>query len=244
MKTSYILPVALLSLSLAACGGGNGGNNAQTVAQDKAQEQSAQPEQAQPDKQPFLTQDLRMYNFYGKVKNFKVMVSEADAKMNPQGTPMDNVYLDLEYDADGHFVNAVSESATKKDIVAMDGDKIIKTETAIEDFAGCKISSEYTYDETGLLKLAVCAGMECNSTCQYTYNADGELVKLIEKSAGEGMVNETEMTFTILERDAHKNWTKRFVEINDKEGVDDGSGKLEPQATKYELQTRTINYWD
>ncbi len=250
MKTKHYLPIVLLSAILTACSGNNSKttDNANSEAQADAKQQTSaeQPAAQQPAKKtpPFLTQDLRMHNLFGKVKNVKTTETDTDADQKPLGDPTED-WFKLEYDADGHFVNNVSENAQKGNIKQKDGDKIIRTETPIEDFGGIPVIVEYTYDADGLVKTKNIQGIESKSTVEYTYNDDGELVKESVKGSGEGSIFEDETTYTILERDANKNWTKRFAKKSFKEGPDDGSGKLEPYGDpSFQLQTRTINYWE
>lgn len=248
MKTKYILPAMLISALLSACGG-NTTNNAQQVAQDNAKtaaQSDAKPQTTtqQPAKKtlPFLTQDLRMYNLFGKVKTFKTIETITDANQKPQEEPSED-WFTLEYDTNGHFVKTVSNWAEKSNIKSQDGDKITKTETPIAEFGDMPVIVEYEYDSNDLVKTTKVQGIEGKSSTEHTYNDDGELVKELEKASGEGTVSVTEKTYTILDRDANKNWTKRFVKTTFKEGDDDGSGKFGPEETSYMLQTRTITYW-
>ena len=250
MKPRHYLPIALLSAILTACGGGNntkttGNANSEAQADAKPQTSTEQPAAQQPAKKtlPFLTQDLRMYNFFGKVKTFKTIETITDANQKPQEDPSED-WFTLEYDADGHFVKNVSIWAEKTNIKSKDGDKITKTETPIADFGDEPVIVEYEYDSNGLVKTTKVQGIEGKSSTEYTYNDDGELVKEVEKASGEGSVSVTERTYTIIDRDANKNWTKRFVKTTFKEGDDDGSGKFGPEETSYMLQTRTITYWE
>lgn len=244
MTTRQILSVLLVSAMLTACGGGS----PKSASQDNAKPQTPteQPAVQQPAKNtlPFLTQDLRMYNMFGKVKNFKTTFTNTDAQQKPTEQPEED-WLLMEFDADGHFVNRVSYWAEKSNIKQQDGDKIIKTETPIEEYGGMPVIVEYKYDSDGLVKSMHIKGIESVSDIEYTYNADGELIKSIEKGSGEGSVFEIETTYTILERDTGKNWTKCFTKTTSMTGPDDGSGKLEPlfDGPTYQLQTRAINYW-
>lgn len=248
MKKRHYLPIVLLSAILTACGGNTPKatatqDDAKPTTQDNAKTQTTTEQKPAKKQLSFLTQDLRMHNLFGKVKDIKTVNTDTDADQKPLGDPMED-WFKLEYDADGHFVKNVSENAQKGDVKQKDGDKIIRTETPIEDFGGIPVIVEYTYDADGLVKTKNVQGIESKSSVEYTYNADGELVKEIEKGSGEGSIFEDETTYTILERDSNKNWTKRFAKKTFKEGPDDGSGKLEPYGDpSYQLQTRTINYW-
>lgn len=251
MKTIHYLPTMLLAAILTACGGNNqpqatGNANSEAQTDAKPQTTTEQPAVQQPAKKtlPFLTQDLRMYNFFGKVKTFKTIETITDADQKPIGNPSED-WCKIEYDANGHFVKFLDGFTTTDDIKQKDGDKIIRTETPIEDYGGMPAISEYTYDDNGLVKTMDVKGIEGKSITEYTYNDDGELIKTIEKGSAEGSAFEDETTYTILERDANKNWTKRFSKHTYKEGPDNGSGKLEPYGEpSYQLQTRTITYWE
>ena len=238
MNNRHILPALLLTAVISACGGSNT-NNSQSSSNNNAKPQTA-AEQQQPS---FLTQDLRMYNLFGKVKTFKTIKTVTDADQKPQGEPSED-WFTLEYDSDGHFVKDVSTWAGKSNIKSVDGEKITRTETPIEDFGGIPVIVEYTYDTDGLVKTAKVQGIEGKSSTEYTYNAEGELVKEIETSSGEGMVSIKEMTYTIIDRDTNKNWTKRFVKTTIKEGDDDGTDEFGSETPSFELQTRTITYWE
>ena len=240
MKTKHTFAIVMTAIALSACTGSTTTNNTETTQQP--QQTTIQTTIVEQNAPSFLTQDLRMHNLFGKVKNFTTMVSDADAQRNPIGTPYED-FLKLEYDADGHFVNKVSEVANKNQIVERDGDKIIRTETPIEEFDGFPCKIHYTYNSNGFVTKMHCEGAEAISDWTYEYNTDGELIKARVSEAGEGMIAETEITYTILERDAQKNWTKRFIEYKTKQGEDDGSGNLEQDEPRYELDTRSINYW-
>ena len=203
-------------------------------------EEATEPETLQ---NRFLTQDLRMYNLFGKVKNYKINEVTTDSLQNPEYEPFEPNFS-FEYDADGHFKNYVSYYTEKKYVTKMDGDKIIETKEPIEDFGDdVFVVHEYAYDANGFVKTENVYGLESVSTSEYTYNEGGELVKVLIKEEGEGSRYEEEQQFIILERDANKNWTKRFKKIYIKEGYICDTCHFTDFSAKYKLQTRTINYW-
>jgi len=194
----------------------------------------------------FLTQDLRMHNFFGKVKTVKTMITDCGADQKPIGDQRED-WSRLEYDAEGHFVKYLEGFTTTDDIKQKDGDKIIRTETLIEDY-GVSVICEYTYDDNGLVKTEDVKGIECNSITEYTYNDDCELTQTLEHSSGEGQNLKIRTSYQILKRDEQGNWTERFATIETETAAWDSNkqdyGAFQKEENRYELQQRTINYWE
>ena len=194
----------------------------------------------------FLTQDLRMYNLFGKVKTVKTMITDCSADQKPIGDQRKD-WSRLEYDAEGHFVKYLDGFTTTDDIKQKDGDKIIRTETLDEDY-GVSVICEYTYDDNGLVKTEDVKGIECNSITEYTYNDDCELTQTLELLEAEGQNYKIKTSYQILKRDEQGNWTERFATIETETAAWDSNkqdyGAFQKEENRYELQQRTINYWE
>ena len=252
-KKSYLFAIIALTASVFAGCSSHGKSSSEesavvetnTVQQAIAEEPVEQSTEQETLQSRFLTQDLRMYNFFGRVKNYKIIEVTTDSLQNPN--PNYKSYepsFSLEYDADGHFVTYVSAYTEKKFVTKMDGDKIIEIKVPIEDYGDdVFVVNEYAYDANGFVKTENIYGVEGVETSEYTYNDDGELVKIFVKWEGEGTKREEEQQFIILERDANKNWTKRFKKIYYKEGDECDSCQFTVSGADYKIETRTINYW-
>ena len=194
----------------------------------------------------FLTQDLRMYNLFGKVKTVKTMITDCSADQKPIGDQRKD-WSRLEYDAEGHFVKYLDGFTTTDDIKQKDGDKIFRTETLDEDY-GVSVICEYTYDDNGLVKTEDVKGIECNSITEYTYNDDCELTQTLELLEAEGQNYKIKTSYQILKRDEQGNWTERFATIETETAAWDSNkqdyGAFQKEENRYELQQRTINYWE
>lgn len=219
-------------------------NNETTDNQENKTRNIESVKQTENKQQPnFLTQDLRMHNFFGKVKDYETLINDVDANRNP--LPNTSAYQDfctIKYDSDGHFVDFITEFYTVDQVTRKDGDKIIEAERLIEEY-NIKIKTIFTYNAQNQLETYKTKGPESESDTKYFYNNDGELIKTVENSSGEGMIYKLEIIYTILERDVNKNWTKRFVEYKTQTKPIDNSADFKDEAPRYEIQTRTINYY-
>lgn len=252
-KKFYLFTIIALTASvLAGCSSNGKSPNASnedsavvdsnTVQQAIAEEPVEQATEQEALQSRFLTQDLRMYNFFGRVKNYKIIETYTDSLQNPKYRYEPS--FSLEYDADGHFVKYVSQYTLKSCVTKMDGDKILETKDTIWDYGDdVFVVHEYAYDANGFVKTENIYGVEGVETSEYTYNDDGELVKIFVKWEGEGTKREEEQQFIILERDDNKNWTKRFKKIYSKEGDECDTCQFTVSGADYKIETRTINYW-
>ena len=251
MKTK--LSITLLALAtLASCGGGSQQN--QTATTETSTQQSATTDNQQPaapkskKTEQFLTQDLRMHNFFGKVKTFKTVITDCDANQKPISEEPYDAYFTLEYDADGHFKGDITDMAINvSGVKKRDGDKILEASSPIEDFPGEEISGVWTYNADNLVQKFVAKGIESQAEYEYSYNDDCELTQTLERSSAEGQRYKVKTTYQILKRDAQGNWTERFATIEEETAGWDPAkqdfGAYEKQETRYELQQRTITYY-
>ena len=253
MKTK--LSITLLALAtLASCGGGSQQNQTATTETSTQQSATTDNQQTAAPKskktEQFLTQDLRMHNFFGKVKTFKTVITDcsADQKpLNPSDKPYED-YFSLEYDADGHFKGDITDMAINvSGVKKRDGDKILEASSPIEDFPGEEISGVWTYNADNLVQKFVAKGIESQAEYEYSYNDDCELTQTLERSSAEGQRYKVKTTYQILKRDAQDNWTERFAtieeEIADWDPAKQDFGAYQKQENRYELQQRTITYY-
>jgi len=245
--------IPILALVIASCGGGNnnqtqGGN---TNADPKATEsQSATAsETAAPKKLgDFLTQDLRMHNFFGKVKTAKTTIYDcgADQKPLPDSETYEDYYVP-EYDADGHFKTYIDVAFSVSGIKKKDGDRILEAEEKIADFGDQPINAVWTYNANNQVKTYHVDGIEGRSDEEYFYNAEGELTKVTSEASGEGEMTRTTTSYKILARDANGNWTERFATIESEDGSWDDAkqdfANFQKRDTRYELHKREIQYY-
>lgn len=106
--------------------------------------------------------------------------------------------------------------------------RIIALDRNVEET--CETENDtYTYDEQGRVKKETNSNEFSTSSYTYSYNSEGEIIsaKVKESDAEESDASYT-LTYKILQRDDHGNWTRRIV-----------SGNGQKCVTK-----RIITYWD
>ena len=195
----------------------------------------------------FLTQDLRMYNFFGRVKSFHTMVYECDANQKYDSNNFADDFLSLEYDENGHFKDKIDSFNELKDVKKRDGEKIIEASYAIEDFDGETIDTKWIYNAQNQVECETESGIEGSCETHYFYNNDGELTKMTSKTFGEGCGYNTTITYIILKRDNFGNWTERFATIDDDMCCWDAQkqdyGAYKKQPIRFEYHIREISYY-
>jgi len=228
----------LSTLLLFSCGDGKKGQTPKPSENQTVKEKTAK----------FLTQDLRMYNFFGKVKSFKTMLYDCDENKEPlpcfEG-PFED-YFTLEYDENGRFKNEIMPAFTLESVKKKDGDKILEAEQLIEDF-NQNISAKWTYNADGQVYKLFFQGIENKAEYEYFYNSDGELVKETSVSFAEGQGFKDKTTYEILKRDSEGNWTERFAKIETEQSLWDSDkqqyGEYKKQENRYQIQKREIKYY-
>ena len=125
-KKSYLFAIIALTASvLAGCSSHGKSSNEDSAVVDSnmvqqaiAEEPVEQAIEQETLQSRFLTQDLRMYNFFGRVKNYKIIETYTDSLQNPKSCYEPS--FSLEYDADGHFVKYVSQYTLKSCVTKME----------------------------------------------------------------------------------------------------------------------------
>ncbi len=121
--------------------------------------------------------------------------------------------------------------------------KVSKVTWHVEDF-DMNLSDTYEYNSHGMVSKLESEGVENFSTITFKYDNNTNLISSHDESVGEGSIFCTDITYTILEKDAQGNWTKRLLKCDEKTGDDDGSGKYTESSTYYEVETREIEYYE
>lgn len=195
----------------------------------------------------YLHPDTQMFELFGNVKSMKLTKYY---EVSPVGAikDMDNSYVDkkLYFNRNGEFDTYNSDFSWRLPNPQFDRngkEQITKVTWFVEDY-GCDMSDIYEYDKRGMVKRCEAGGMESSGTMTFKYDERTNLVSAQDNSAGEGYVFRTDITYTILETDAHLNWIKRLVKYDQQTGEDDGSGKFTESETYYEVEVRDIEYYE
>jgi hypothetical protein len=230
--------LSLSALSLFSCGGNLQHATIQTTENQSVEKKSGE----------FLTQDLRMYNFFGKVRTFKTVYYDCGENKEPlpcfEGPYED--YFSLEYDENGRFKTEVMPAFTLESVKKKDGGKILEAEQLIEEFDQ-KISAAWTYNADNQVQKLVFNGIENKSETEYFYNSDGELTKETSVSFAEGQGFKDKTYYEIMKRDSAGNWIERFAKIESEQCSWDSDkkqyGEYKKQENRYTIQKREISYY-
>lgn len=195
----------------------------------------------------YINSDTQMNELFGNVKSATFTVSMAQ---DFEGTPFPNDdYEDtrnnLFFTPDGEYDLKAEGFYWRLDVPKLKRNNKGQVVTAtwyVPDF-DTEVSNKYEYDERGMVKYLEEEGTESISEEYYTYDDDSYLVSATGTSAGEGTIYKTNITYKILEKDDHQNWTKRVAKIENQSGPDDGSDTYPDSEVYYEVHSRVIEYY-
>lgn len=249
-RTSYLV-AGLLAMSLTiSCGQSNKEKEAQRVADsirvadstrvaDSLQSAKEQEEALARGKQ-FMSDDLKAFGYHGQVKSATITECNCDDEGNATGKAS-ATRKDHSFTQDGMFLgsDAYSHGTVHRD---KNGkmDKFVWAWEG-EDADGWDEDEyiSFTFNSEGFIETEKSHLREEAFTTQYTYDADGNLVKKVSTgNVVESSYTET-YTYTILEKDIHDNWTSRIEHF--KRTVDFDTYISPASHTK--LQKREIVYY-
>ena len=181
-------------------------------------------ENLQPKQQPAeAAPDVRLHDLHGQVKSLHLYYDET----NPEWC------FHITFSQQGEWLTTNGGTPIKEffnQTIRRDEQGRL-VELRHEAGETCEIEIDlYTYNEQGQLAQAVYTDDMGKNTETYTYDAEGNLTKMVSLSedAEEGE-STTTTTYRILETDSHGNWTRR--EATDTEG-----GTY--------VSKRVIDYWE
>lgn len=189
--------------------------------------------------------DLAMQELTGPVKTMHIKTGSCDSKGKPDN---DNFWIEYNfvYTTEGKFDvkdKKFDWRLNNPKIKRNDEGQVEKVSWYISDY-DFSIYEKYTYTRLGHIKTLEALGVESTATCNYNYDVDGMLISSYEESAGEGMIYQTNTTYKILESDKRGNWTKRLKKISSKTAEDDGKYNYGSADNFYEIELRTITYYE
>lgn len=121
--------------------------------------------------------------------------------------------------------------------------QITETKAFIQEY-NQYITDTYQYNANGSLKEYKSNGIEGRSVQKYTYLDDGTNCGCEILEYGEGSKTLTTISYTVLKKDSHGNWTRRLVTKGYDYGKDDGTDNYnETGDSECLIETRTIAYY-
>jgi len=176
-------------------------------------------EAAQADTEEPATSDLRMHELKGKVKSMRLYNDETESGswvigFSQQGKwiTTDDIQLSAAY-------SKVSRDSKGRILSTLSGENDAITKNT------------YTYDAQGyVVECETDLGIDGYSKENFTYNTAGDLVKsrLIENMGYDAPDEpEVSISYTILARDSHGNWTRRKVSKSD------GTSRIQKRVITY-----------
>lgn len=191
--------------------------------------------------------DLDMYGFKGPVKYYSVTTYHADEDMNILSDTGDLVY-EAYYDDSCHLDRIaemkVSDMKLNRDAYGRMTSLglILSTEEgrygSMQEFYYhgelCDSIISYDLDEQAMI-----------TTHVSTYDEQGEEVSCNTTILFDGNKQTSHQVYTVLERDAYGNWTKRFMTANFYVQLLDEDNELSDpiEETRYKIEVRDIEYW-
>lgn len=225
-----IIPAALCCL-LTACGGAKTNNDSANTANTAAE---AQEEVKVSD--PYTMIDGKAFDLKDNVKKCQTVLYYSDENGNPSSAKPESDET-IEFGPDGKYTKSTQYEIWK---CFRNSDGTIQKHTWYCGDFGYDFVDSLGYNEAGFPVLNRCLDM---GSCDYklTYNDQNELVQKYNTAVyEEGQEGECTVTYKILDRDSHGNWTKRLLSIKD------GSREMGEKEYQYELSTqveiRNIEY--
>lgn len=231
------------ALLLCSCNQSSGSKSNEAEIDSLAQNTETETESK--DDLKFVHSDAKLFECFGKVKSM-TMKTYYDADENGK---VEECNMG---EADCYFFKSNGELDMTKEIVWRLADpkikrnsdgQIVKVSWYISEF-DTDVTEVYAYDKSGMVKTAESTGIEGFSSTEYTYDENMNLASAVEESEGEGSIFHTEILYTITEKDAHNNWTRRLIRFHQKSGEDDGSNTFTEDYTFFQVQVREIEYYE
>lgn len=250
MKKLSVLTFALSLLCIASCNNnpvkGNGENTSDSTLNDSSTTLAPGevPDEMMEGNSNFMSPDTKLNDLHGLVNKCSYRRAECDEN----GKPNIDYYWYTEvkvFDRDGFLDLKAKELDWRLNdpkVERNDQQQITKVKWYVSDF-GCDIFEAYAYDSHGMLASTHSGGIENDEHITYKYKGD-TLVSSESKGAAEGSAYRTTTTYTILETDDNGNWTRRISKQLYESGPDDGSGKYDESITSYNIEERTITYYE
>lgn len=198
----------------------------------------------------YLTQDLRMWDLFGPVRDFQTRVSRVDGPSRfedlldyyDEETLYNGLSRRVQFDTQGHFDKTIDGSFTTEEVTNKDRDRILVAKRYVGEMDGY-ITKQWSYYPNGLVSKCVLNGYENNEECQFFYNDLGELIKTEEIGWPGPDGWKIISVYSVKERDEHGNWTKRLADITQYE-YDYNTNDFKYKADGHEMYYRTIRYYD
>lgn len=237
--------IPMIALALFACGNKTDKNTAVNDSAKNVQTTEQEGEEELEGNLNYMGYDAMTFEVFGHVKTLKheVYEQDIDAKGNiPAGTDA-RLIKRLAFDNEGNLdTKNIDWRLDNPKFTRNEDGQIIKVEWYMPDY-DTNISDEFEY-ERGMIKKNTSTGIESATELVYTYDNETNLVSSVENASSEGTIFQINATYTILEKDNFNNWTRRLVKYEEKSGPDDGSGKFTDSFTYYNVEVRTITYWE
>ena len=196
----------------------------------------------------YFSADLKMHGLKGDVKRATSVLYDSD-KDGKKGFERDRVWLT----SDERGVWTGNEHATFKPaeyqrdnqgrLVSLDYRYVVNK----EDDYGYEYHYEYRYDALGALmgsSKSFVGELSGDMDYIYSYNKQGELDGYTEEGNSDDVAVDSNISFTILDRDGVGNWTRRLKKEVCTTTEEWGDGKIEHDTyTVYVLEERTIEYY-
>lgn len=191
----------------------------------------------------YLSPDLAMQDLGGRVKTMDYTAYEC----NPEGyryEDAETISYNFGFNEQGMLTKGFAMSETDKGVkVTRDKDgHITQTERTLAGATGIIYTHQYTYNDRGNIATEVEEAKESSTKTTNIYT-DGVLTSSKVEAVAEGKKYSTTNTLTILEADAHGNWTKRLCASTIKIGPNDGSGRFDDSQMCYNIEERKIVYY-
>lgn len=164
----------------------------------------------------FVSNDLRLNDLRG---NVEVVYGYYDENNEYDG-------YEYSFSQSGTWTNIGPQTLKQRYNNAAERDASGRIKRLCSEDMGSVEDINYTYNVQGFVtKKSIDYGMDGSSVVQFTYDANGDVVKKVSID-GDGSGKTTE-TYTILERDSHGNWTRRKIVSSD------GSSRVEKRRINY-----------
>lgn len=193
----------------------------------------------------FASPDLALYNLNGLVKS----VSGSYCNSDKDGKETEGQFMEysIAFDKDGVLQTDdvrnynIKTSQSERDAEG----RLTKIHHEPDEDFGADTSYEFGYKEGRLVSsLNEWMGeISGGSSATYTYDEEGNVVKVVTKGDSDGISFTYTYTYTIKEKDAKGNWTKRLVYYEEEESSGDAGEKLSV-SQYYRMETRKIQYFE
>ncbi len=197
----------------------------------------------------FASPDLALYNLNGLVKsvNGSYCIADKDGK-EEEGQFMD---YSVTFDKDGVLQTDdvrnynIKTSQSERDAEG----RLTKIHHEPDEEFGGETTYEFSYKDGRLASFlnSWMGEIGGGSTATYTYDEEGNLIKVVSEGGSDGISFTYTSTYTIKEKDAKGNWTKRLIYYDEEEiqeESDDAVGVKPTISQYYRMETRKIEYFE